>query len=191
MIFRLAFFAMLVIAAVLALLFFTRKRWNWNSYLGSVAITFSAILLIPIGMFAWVSYENRLQTLNTFADIHLGSNTADVKFIKGEPLFKLEQPDNTLHWRYQDKLNHGNFTDVIFKEGKVTEISFSGTCDYCYKANGFGINTPYEDILRRFGETSDVQISDDELERRLNYPEFQTFFVLQQGKVIRQGIYQP
>jgi hypothetical protein len=191
MVFRLAFFAMLVIAALLALYFFTRKKWDWNSYAGSLAITFSALMIIPLGMFAWVSYENRLQTISELADIQLGSIAADVKFLKGEPMFQLERGENKTHWRFQDKLNPGNMIDVVFQNDKVVEISFVGPCEYCNKVNGFGIGSSHEHILKRMGETSDKEISENQLEHRLNYPEYQSFFVLKEGKVIRQGIYQP
>jgi hypothetical protein len=190
MIFRLAFFAILVVAALLALFFFTRKKWNWNSYIGSLTIAFSALLIIPIGMFAWVSYENRVQTLNTLANIQLGATSADVKLLKGEPFFQLERPEQKMHWRYQDKLYPGNLLDVILQNGKVIEISFTGTCQYCEKANGFGIDAPYEDIFRRLGEPAEKIISTDELEQRINYPQYHTFYIMREGKVIRQGIYQ-
>jgi hypothetical protein len=190
MIFRLAFFGILLVAAMLALYFFTRKKWDWNSYAGSLAIAFSALLIIPLGMFAWVSFENRLQTQNSFADIELGATTVDVKFLKGEPVFKIERPDQKMLWRYQDKINPGNLIDVIFQNGKVKELSFTGPCQYCEKVNGFGIDTPYDEIVKRFGKPGEKIISADELEQRLNYPEYNSFFVLKEGKVIRQGIYQ-
>ena len=190
MIFRLAFFGLLLVAAMLALYFFTRKKWDWNSYAGSLALAFSALLLIPLAMFAWVSFENRLQVQEIFAGIKLGSTTADVKFIKGEPVFKIDRPDQKTLWRYEDKINPGNLIDVVIQRGKVIELSFTGPCQYCEKVNGFGIDTPYDDIIKRFGEPGKRIISADELEQRLNYPEFKSFFVLKEKKVIRQGIYQ-
>lgn len=189
MIFRLALFSILIVAALLALFYFTRKKWNWNSYIGSLVIAFSALLIIPIGMFTWVSYENRLQAVHQLADIHLGANSADVKLLKGEPMFQLERPEQKIHWRYQDKLFSGNLLDVIIQNNKVIEISYTGTCQYCEKVNGFGVGAPYEDIIKRFGEPSEKIISSDQLEQRLNYPEYNSFFVLKEGKVIRQGIY--
>jgi len=190
MIFRLAFFAILIVAALLALFYFTRKKWDWNSYIGSLTIAFSALLIIPIGMFTWVSYENRIQTLNTFANIQLGATSADVKLLKGEPNFQLERPEQKKHWRYQDKLYPGNLLDIIIHNGKVIEISFTGTCEYCEKANGFGIGSPYDDILKRMGEPAEKIVSSDELEQRINYPQYNTFYIVREGKVIRQGIYQ-
>lgn len=190
MIFRLAFFAILIIAALLALFFFTRKKWNWNSYIGSLAIAFCALLIIPIGMFTWVSYENRLQTIDNLAGIQLGVNSAEVKLLKGEPLFQLERPEQKIHWRYQDKLFAGNLLDIIIQNNQVVEISFTGSCQYCEKVNGFGIGASYEDIIKRFGEPTEKIISNDQLEQRINYPEYNSFFVLKENKVIRQGIYQ-
>ena len=190
MIFRLAFFAILIVAALLALFFFTRKTWNWNSYIGALTIGFSALLIIPIGMFTWVSYENRIQSLTSLANIQLNATSADVKLLKGEPFVELERPEQKTHWRYQDNLYPGNLLDVIIQNGKVIEISFTGTCQYCEKVNGFGIGSLYQDIISRFGEPAEKIISEDELEQRINYPEYNTFYVLREGKVTRQGIYQ-
>jgi len=93
-------------------------------------------------------------------------------------------------WRYEDKINKGNLLDVVIQDGIVVEISFTGPCQYCEKVNGFGIDTPYEDIIKRFGEPAEKIISTDELEQRLNYPALNSFFILKEGRVIRQGIYQ-
>jgi len=93
MIFRLAFLAILIVAALLALFFFTRKHWDWNSYIGSLAIAFISLLIIPIGMVKWVSYENRLQAVNSLAEIQLGSKSHDVMLLKGAPFFKLDRPE--------------------------------------------------------------------------------------------------
>lgn len=190
MIFRLAFFATLVVAALLALFFFTRKKWNWNSYVGSLAIALSALLVIPVGMFVWVNYENRLQAIHSLSNIELNSSATDVKLLKGEPMFKLNRPEQKIHWRYQDKLFPGNLLDVIIQNEKVIEVSFTGSCQYCEKVNGFGVGSTYDDIVKRFGEPTEKIISSDELEQRINYPEYNSFYVLKEGKVIRQGIYQ-
>lgn len=190
MIFRLAIFGILLVVALLTLYFFTRKKWDWNSYAGSLAAAFSVLLIVPLGIFAWVSFDKRLQVQETFADITLGSTTADVKFIKGEPKFKMERPEQKVLWRYEDKINPGNLLDVVIQNGQVLELSFTGTCQYCETVNGFGIDTSYDDILKRYGEPEEKIISPDELEQRLNYPQFNSFYVLKEGRVIRQGIYQ-
>ena len=204
MIFRLALFAILLIAAFAAMYFLTRKKWDWNRYAGTVILLFSSLLLIPLAMFAYVSYENRLKIHNSFSGITLAATSADVKFIKGEPnLVSLditndentyENPDEKhegkIHWRYIDQLNRENYLDIVFHEGKVVEISYTGTCQYCETINKFGIGSYYQDIVKRFGEPAETLISEDELQQRINYPQYQVFFVLQETKVIRHGIYQ-
>ena len=95
-----------------------------------------------------------------------------------------------MHWRYIDKLNKENYLDIVFNEGKVVEISYTGICQYCETINNFGIGSYYEDIVKRFGEPVETIISEDELEHRINYPQYHVFFVLKETKVIRHGIYQ-
>jgi len=194
MIFRLALFAFLLIAAFVALYFLTRKTWDWNKYAKSLVLTLSSLLIIPLAIFAYVTYENRLQTLNEFAGISLGATTAEVKFSKGDPAHVTEHStgnadEGKLYWRYTDTINKGNFLDISFDNGKVVEISYTGKCYYCETINDFGIGSYYQDIVKRFGEPSETIISEDELEHRLNYPQYHVFFILKEEKVIRHGIY--
>lgn len=191
MVFRLALFAILAIAALLALYFVTRNKWDWNKYAGSLAVVFCLLLLVPLAMFSWVTYDNRLTTVNKFSGIQLGANSAEVKFIKGMPDTQTDMGESKSHWRYIDKLNKGNQLNVYFSNGKVTELSFAGNCEYCDNIKSFGIGSAYEEVIERFGTTQDIEISENELEHRLNYPEYQVFFVFKEKKVIRHGIYQP
>jgi len=108
----------------------------------------------------------------------------------GAPAFILDRPEQNTLWRYEYKLSPGNLLAVVIDNGIVVEVSYTGTCQYCEKVNGFGIDAPYDDIIKRLGEPAEKIISSDQLEQRINYPEYNSFFVLKEGKVIRQGIYQ-
>jgi len=191
MILRLAFFSMVIVAGLLAFYFLTRKKWNWSGVSGSLTIALTAVFLIPIGMFIWVSYENRLQLINNLDGITLGSQSADLRFLKGDPLLVVDKENQQVLWRYENPINPGNFTDVYLKNDQVIEISFLGKCKFCNQVSGFGVGTHYNDILKRFGEPSDIEDLRNNLRRRINYPEYQVFYLLEKNKVVSQGIYQP
>ncbi len=191
MIFRLALFFILAIAALLALYFATRKTWNWNRYASALATIFSIFLLVPLAIIIWLNYENRIQVANQIADITLGNTAEEIKLLKGEPAFQIERSANRQFWHYQDKVNTGNFIDLVMQDQSVIEISFTGPCEYCYRINGLGIGTPYQEIIHRLGEPDSREVSADQLEQRLNYPKLQSFFVIREAKVIRHGVYLP
>ncbi len=190
MIYRLLFIAVCVLIALLCLYLLTRNRWDWSQYARPIAITASVLLIIPLGLFAWTSYENRLQPLGTFAGVELGSNSKQVKYVKGEPFSSSQNELGQIHWRYNDPISPGNFTDILFRDNKVVEISFSGTCEYCHLLSGFGLNSTYSEIKNRFGESADIKSTQGGTQSRVNYPKYQVFFILEGEKVVRQGIYQ-
>lgn len=191
MIFRLALFFILAVAALLALYFFTRKTWNWGRYASSLAIIFSIFLLVPIAIVSWLTYENRIQAVNELADIKLGTKAEEIKLVKGEPSFQINRPGQTQLWHYQDKTYTGNFIDLVLKDRSVIEVSFTGSCEYCYRINGLGIGSPYQNVIDRLGEPENRQVSADQLEQRMNYPELNSFFVIKEARVIRHGVYLP
>lgn len=182
---RIALFVILIMLGFIMLYWATRNKWNWGESAKPMFATMAVLLMLPILMTAYMVDQNKATVLHSFNDIALGSDKADVMFIKGEPKKIIEGV-----WLYDDLVNKFNSTRITFnKQDKVQEISYQGTCEYCNRISGMGIGSDLNSLEKKFGHPSQLSLSENGLERRAEFKQFQSFFVLQKNSVISFGIF--
>lgn len=168
---------------VIGLYIATKDRWRWKR-----------IVLWPLGLIALVAigggifaYVESLPTVQTeFLGISLGDTKADVKFKKGAPGEETEDS-----WAYAfPSQTDGDIYVVDFKGDDVQSITYSGNDGfYGPRIQGIRPNERSAEIVERYGDPSRLCVSDDGLERRYEYDEYNVFFGFKTDKLDYFGVY--
>jgi len=169
-----------------------KRRWNRKK----IVFWFLTILVVLTSLFGIsifiimkldekqkVKYENlreQQKILMEFCEIPISATKSDVKFIKGKPT-KANDEDNVWEYEFEDLV-------VFFDDNNVWAIIYFKS--WCIDKN-IGVIKSYKDITEKFGQPSNVSVSEDDLERILSFKKYHIFFCLRENKVYAYGMFNP
>ena len=182
-------FLSVVLVSVVALYIATKDRWNWKKIILWPVLAITGLSILGgIGLYIYSKMSERPSVQNSFWDIPLHSTKEDVKYLKGVPTNKQYGDDN---WTYKVKgyLERESVFWVSFKDNKIRFVLCWG--DPSAYLQGIGVGSNYSSIINKFGKTSFVFRSEDELTRLLSFEKYKVFFMVEQNEVIAYGMYNP
>ena len=152
------------------------------------------MVLFVLGV-GWIIYQlysewsEEPQVQTEYWGLSLGSSKSDVKFLKGEPK-EINEGNNGESWEFADGAD-GSIFRVDFVDGSIARVMRIGRDGGFYRSIQ-GISPGYsnlETILEKFGDPSNISISEDESSRIYNFDRYNLFFGLSKNKVNLLGIY--
>ena len=185
------FLITLVVAIFCVVIFcFLIKKWtNFHLFrFGKVLKLFYAlVLLLIISIFFLVAYssltnyweDDRVIVANEFQGVQLGWTKDELYFRKGEPTNTNELEDKI------QRLDYGA-TAIRINNGQVDRIMF--LCDLdknnlSVKAGGVRCEDSIQRVIKLYGDSKIISISDDKLRRIYNYPQYNLAFLLSKSTV--------
>ena len=175
------FLSVIVLAAVF--LFIARKNtWNWRKiFIYPLVI----VILIGCSIFAYSLYKDIARPINEFWNISLSDTKPDVKFKKGAP-----KTIDGSYWVYPyPEYKDNNKMVVKFESDRVVAVFFQGSRFDAPDMAGFNIYSDLEDMVKKYGEPTEVSRSDDELKRIYSFKPYNIMVIFQKGEVNGVGIF--
>jgi hypothetical protein len=177
------FLAAVVLGSVL-LYAQTKDRWHWRRLvLRGLFTVIALVLLLGGGVWLYERWSNRVLPLDNYMGIVLSDSAADIKFKKGEP-----KSTEGNAWTYVNASGDSEWA-VLFKGGEIRAVLYAGDCGYCNSINGLGINSSYDEVIRKLGPPSYTSASEDQLMRLASFENLNCVFQFAEGKVIAMGMY--
>jgi len=181
------------ILALVVLYWITRDRWNWLKiwkWIGAVLAVLIAVGGIGGGAIYW--YDNQPQVAESYWNLSLGDEVADVRFFKGLPdTVWVGDSDDSLDSTYvytkASSYDKGPYY-VSFAYGRVNQVICESDCP---GLQGIHDYSGQHSIRDRFGEPEKVRSSEDGLFRYWWYPKYRVRFMLEKGQIAFYGIYLP
>ena len=142
------------------------------------------IVLAGAGLYSFWRYTQRPQVQTEYWDISLDSTKLDIKFLKGAPT-KVEGKV----WRFEtyDVIFEGESDTiryVLYRGGKSRDDDFHST-----GIQGIYPNTRLEEVLKKFGDPSNISTSKNGTKRIYSFERYRVFFELEKNKVTFLGMY--
>jgi hypothetical protein len=176
-----------VLLSVVGLYAATKDRWNWKQ-LAKWIIGLPVVLLVlgGLGMWGYVEHRDRPVAQTSFEGFTLGT-TAEIRLNKGAPSQVL---GDTVWVYYVSDAKKAAYA-VRFNSDRVRYVMYSAVRepDFHPFLHGFTINSTYEEVVKKLGTPGHSAISQDGLQRMVSYPQYNTFYSLEQAKVVDFGIY--
>lgn len=174
-----------LIVSVLALYGMTKERWMWKKIVVRTVLTL--ILLIATisgGIHGLKLYQNRATPQTEISGIKLSNTKSDIRFIKGAPDI---EKDNI--WAYREGIDNEYKLLVTFHEDTIRAVIYVGDCSYCNEISGLGIGDSYEEVIEKFGDPSNLSVSQDKLERLASFEKYNVFFTFRENQIFEFGIF--
>lgn len=188
-----AIFLSALMLAMVGLYAATKGRWNWQRLMKwLIGVPAAMIVIGGLGVWGYITYENRPTPQNEFGSVKVGESMSDVRFKKGEPSKK--HSDDL--WQYND-----GSTDqpeeavyvVHFMDGKVRSVRYfaRGSKIYNPYLQGFTIGSSYDEVIEKLGPPSNISTSKKGLSRILSFQKYRTAYGFEQAKIEALGVYDP
>jgi hypothetical protein len=163
----------------------TKDRWNWKRI---ILWPFTGLILIAIALWIYTKIDARAYDQTTFWDIPLGATKGDVKFLKGAPIF--EDADSYLF--ANNSGNNDHVYEILFKNDKVWLIKYFTISNHTNDPGiqGIHIGDSLEKITQKFGPSSSISASNDELDRVFSFKDYHVFFAMNKNRVT-YGVFDP
>jgi len=196
----LSIFLSSIFLGIIVLFIATKDRWNWKKIIIRLLVgTICVGVLAVAGNFIYEKHSDyRIkhkipdspEVMNSFWDIPLDSTQEDIKFLKGKPSEILEDDD----WVYKSDKNssYDKYVYLIrFKDGKIRFIVCITDESFLSGIQGISSNSSSENIINKFGEPTNISVSEDGLSRIYSFDKYHVFFTLKKNKVADYGVYNP
>ena len=162
--------------------------WPWKKIAIRAAVVITSLILLAgivlCGRYLYVKIAERPKVQKSYWDLTLDSTKEDIKFLKGTPT--KEEKDS---WSYKITEPYYPYKQtsylIMFVNNKIWLISGEDSIQNIRQGDS------YDEVIKRFGKQSCISYSKDGLIRNISFKEYDVCFVLQEGKVIYLGIYNP
>ncbi len=190
-----AIFLSAVLLSVVGLYAATKDRWNWRRLLkwvigGPIALA----VITGLGIWGYVTYQERPTAQTSFFDIPIGAARADVRFRKGEPSEIAKDDPDVWIYKLGTADSPGTSAYVVrFKDDKIRYVQYFSVADEHLNPwlQGFTKGTSYERIVSVLGQPSNIATSADGLEKFLSFDKYNTFYRFEKAAVVTYGIFDP
>lgn len=174
--------------------YFLIKKWSkfHITAIGKVLkvlYSLTLLLIITISIFIASLYFNnyweddRVRVITELQGVKLGWSKDEVYFRKGEPTSVDITSIDVVEGKFT-YLDYGA-TGVWLKNDKVVKVIYVCQDDnYSYeKVGGISCDSDVDRVIKQYGESKDLAISEDKLSRIYNYPKYNLAFGLSKSKI--------
>lgn len=179
-----------VLLSIWALYFLIKKWANFHVFffgkILKVLYVFLLLLVVLISLIgAYTSFkqyweDDRVRVITEFQGIRLGWSKDEVYFRKGEPISVVNTEDK------EQILVYGA-TYIGMHNNKVIRVGFAcnvdGYSDSNIKVGGIPCYGSVDKVVGHYGDSKELSMSDDKLQRIYNYPQYNLSFTLSKSLV--------
>lgn len=188
MTYRLSIIISLLILGIVMLYLRKKEGWDWDKVLLFFSVTVLTITICAsIGIFIYLKMSAKPEIQTSFWEVTLESRKPSIEFIKGPPI---EVTDDD-YWIYQSKIKGG--TEIYFLKfmnDKLWVVGYlAGGLSGGPGMQGFKQGSSVEEIVKYFGEPSQVVEINANLSKLYLYEQYNIFFVVKGNKVSYYGAY--
>lgn len=166
-------------------IYYVTKHKKWR-LIGKItgAILLLAIL-IGLGIWAWIQYQNRPQVVNSVGDVSLGMTPVEVTLAIGNPEVNLEGTEEDtdlrhIYLNYNDEVDY--FVRFSNESGEYRAVVICSS-NYLREVLGFSKYDSESKVIKKLGEPTSISVREDGLEKMISYKQWKTAFGIEQGDV--------
>ena len=190
MAYRLGILISLLLIGIVLLYLRKKEGWEWDKLLLLFTVTVIVMaLLIGIGIFIYINISDKPEIQTSFWHINLESSKPSIEFIKGPP----QEATDDGYWIYSSRIKgDAEIYFIKFQENQLWVVGYlKGGSSGGPGIQGIKKGSRLDDIVKYFGEPS--QVSDIEFNRSklYLYQSYKIFFVIKEDKVSMYGAYNP
>jgi hypothetical protein len=196
----------------------TKDRWRWRLFVRRLTLSSLCLLIIAgvsaAGFYLWGHIPQPITLQAQYAGLKIGSSPAEVNYIKGTPssvlgemsnepgmegwqrvieVSKIEKDKTIQDYRDWDWDSGTSRLDVTFDPTMraliVIQCYSNDRLRRCPEIAGIADGATEDEVIKRFGEPESSEITG--VTKRLNYPKYGTFFLLEKQTVYSLGIHDP